>query len=79
MPESAEFQTWYPPAAEAAARAHLARLVRELDVPLIDGRDWMAADDLADGHHLSRDGAAAFTPRLGAAVTVTFSDLKGPP
>lgn len=79
MPESAEFRGWYPPAAAAESRAHLAQLVRELDVPLINARDWMAAEDLADGHHLSRDGAAAFTPRLGAAVAVTFPDLKGSP
>jgi hypothetical protein len=31
---------------------------------------------LADGHHLSRAGAAAFTPRLGPAVAAAFPDLK---
>lgn len=79
MPESSEFRNWYPPEVEAASRAYLAALARDLGTPVIDARGWMADGYLADGHHLSRAGAAAFTPRLGAAVAVAFPDLAGVP
>ena len=72
LPESSEVRSWYPPEVEQAARAHFAALVRELNTPVLDARGWMADEYLADGHHLSRVGAAAFTPRLGAAVAAAF-------
>jgi hypothetical protein len=72
LPESSEFRRWYPPEVETRARAHLAALVSELGVPLIDARGWMDDCYLADGHHLSRIGAARFTPRLGSAIATTF-------
>jgi hypothetical protein len=34
------------------------------DVPLIDARDWCAAEDFHDGFHLTHAGTAAFTRRL---------------
>jgi hypothetical protein len=74
LPESAEFQRRYPVELERAARAHLAGLSRELTVPVIDARDWMDERYLADGFHLSRVGAAAFTVRLGGAVAVSLSE-----
>ncbi len=72
MPESSEFQGWYPPDVERAAREHFVALARQLDVPAIDARDWMSDDQLADGFHLSRTGAGAFTARLGPAVGAAF-------
>ena len=72
LPESAEFQSWYPPEVEKAAQAHLAALSSELAVPVVDARNWMADRDTADGFHLSRVGAAAFTARLGPAVAAAF-------
>jgi hypothetical protein len=68
MPDSAEFRALYPPGVEAAAREHLAGLSRDLAAPVIDTRGWMGAEYLADGFHLSREGAALFTARLGARV-----------
>ena len=72
LPESPEFQSWYPPGVERAAREHFAGIVRELSVPVIDARNWVAEDQLADGHHLSRSGAGAFTARFGRAVSAAF-------
>ncbi len=72
LPESSEFRDWYPPDVEAAARAHLTTLARDLDAPLVDARGWMDDRYVADGHHLSRVGAGEFTPRLGAAIRATF-------
>ena len=79
LPESAEFRGWYPPDVDAAGRKHLCGLSAELGVPVINARDWMADRDLADGHHLSRAGAGAFTARLGPAVAATFLAVGGKP
>jgi len=51
-----------------------ASLSRELNVPVIDARNWMDARYLADGFHLSRVGAAEFTRRLGARVVAEFPE-----
>ena len=75
-PEASEFRGWVPPAVEQMCRTHLAGLCRELDVPLIDGRLWLADGYLVDGFHLSRVGAAEFTRRFGPAVAATFPDLE---
>ncbi|MCS6864712.1 MAG: universal stress protein [Gemmataceae bacterium] len=74
LPESAEYQSWYPPDVEHAACAHLATLCRELGVPVINTRDWMDECYLADGFHLSRIGATLFTARLGPVM----AELLGP-
>ncbi len=79
LPESGEFQSWYPTEVEKSARAHLAGLVRDLGVPVIDARDWVNDDQLADGFHLSRVGAGPFTARLGRAVGTTFPATGGNP
>lgn len=75
LPESTEFRGWYPPEAERLGRDHLAGLCRELGVPLINARVWMPDAVLADGFHLTRDGAADFTRRFGPAVAEIFPDL----
>jgi len=79
LPESSEFRSWYPPEVEEAGRAYLADLSRELDVPVIDARTWMADGYLIDGFHLTRVGAAKFTERLGPAVVAAFPNLGGQP
>lgn len=79
LPESSEFRGRYPAGLDRTARAHLAALSRELAVPVIDARDWMSDDDLADGFHLSRDGAAAFTAKLGPAIAGAFPPSGGTP
>ncbi len=79
LPESVEFQSWYPAPVERAARTHLAGLERDLGVPIINARDWMSDDQLADGFHLSRVGAGSFTERLGLAVGARFPVTGGRP
>ncbi|MBM3982064.1 MAG: hypothetical protein FJ304_17735 [Planctomycetes bacterium] len=78
LPESSEVRGWYTAEAEAAGRAHLAALARDLGAPVIDARQWVADNLLADGHHLSRVGANEFTPRLGAAVCAAFFAKERP-
>ena len=75
MPEATEFRGWMPDYVEGMAQEHLAGLRRELDVPLINAREWMADGYLVDGFHLSKIGAAEFTKRFGPAVSATFPDL----
>lgn len=79
LPESSEFRGWMPPDVERAGQEYLARLCRELDLPLIDARGWMPDASLVDGFHLSRQGAAAFTRRFGPAVADAFPNLGGRP
>jgi hypothetical protein len=65
MPESREFQGWYPPAARAVSARYIDRLSRECRVPVIDARDWCADEDFADGYHLLPPAADRFTEHLG--------------
>jgi len=75
LPEATEFRSWMPPEVDRLAQDHLARLRRELDVPLIDARRWLPDGYLVDGFHLSRVGAVEFTRKFGPAVAATFPDL----
>lgn len=61
-PESERFRGWYAAGACDGVRAELAGF----GVPVWDCWDWMADDDFADGHHLTRDGADRFSRRLRA-------------
>ncbi|MDY3558153.1 DUF1574 domain-containing protein [Gemmata sp. JC673] len=79
LPEASEFRNWYPPEVERSGREHLVTLARELDTPVIDAREWMGDELIADGHHLSRVGAAAFTERLGPVVARAFPAPGGAP
>ena len=54
LPESRMFRSWYTPEAERQAREHLAAMCRDLAIPLINARDWMADDRFVDGFHLTR-------------------------
>lgn len=76
LPESTEFRGWIPPEVEAECREHLAGLCRELDVPLIDARSWLADGFLVDGFHLSRLGATEFSRLFGPAVAAAFPELE---
>jgi hypothetical protein len=79
LPEASEFRGWYPAEVETTAQKHFSALAAELGTPVIDARRWIADRYLADGHHLSRVGAAEFTPRLGPAISAAFPDLKREP
>ncbi|OWK42972.1 hypothetical protein FRUB_02571 [Fimbriiglobus ruber] len=62
MPESPTFRGWYPPAARERIRSYY----RELGVPVFDASDWIGDETMfADGHHLMRHGATAFSERFG--------------
>jgi len=76
LPESQMFQSWYTPAAERQAREHLTAMCRDLAIPLINARGWMADDLFVDGFHLTRRGAAEFTRKLGPAVAATFPEAS---
>lgn len=65
MPEATAFRELYPPGARETATAFLRGLA---DGPVIDAGDWVADDRFADGHHLMRPGAAAFSRRLGPTL-----------
>lgn len=66
MPESATFRSWYPPGAEARANAYLQALSQEFSVPVFDASAWLPdVSYFADGHHLMRHGAEAFSRRFG--------------
>jgi len=69
LPESERFRRWYPPEVEATIQEHRQRLQAELGAEWLDARSWMAETDFVDGFHLSRQGAAAFTQRLGQCLT----------
>ena len=79
LPETREFQQWYPAELERASGSHLAHLSWELDVPVIDARNGMDERFLADGFHLSRVGAAHFTAKLGREVASAFPHPGGAP
>lgn len=74
MPESATFRSWYSTAARDGVAAYLAEL--RAVAPVFDARDWLPADGwYADGHHLMRPGAEAFSRRFGAECVGPW--LKG--
>ncbi len=74
MPESDTFRSWYPPAARDGVASYLAELRQ--DAPVFDARDWLPAETwYADGHHLMRPGAEAFSRRFGAECVGPW--LKG--
>ena len=75
LPESSVFREFTTPAAFVTGDAYLARIRAELDLPLIDARDWAPAADLPDGFHLTQAGAAAFTKRLAPAIDAVFPEL----
>lgn len=79
LPESAAFRAFMPPEAQKLADDYLAKVRTELDVPLIDGREWVCDDYLPDGFHLTQDGAAEFTKKLQPAIAATFPNLGGTP
>ncbi len=64
LPESAQFQRWYPQHVQVQVQQQLTALCGEEGVPLLDTRDWMEEEDFIDGFHLTRPAAARYTQRL---------------
>jgi hypothetical protein len=64
-PEGSDFRSWYPPDALRQVEGWCAGLSQEYGVPVIDARRWLPDAAFLDSHHVLRDGAEAFTRRLG--------------
>ena len=80
MPETPAFRTLYSPAAEANARAHLAGIVNDFGVPVLNARAWDEFEpDLPDHVHLTQGGATRFTRRLQAELPRLFPTVYGAP
>jgi hypothetical protein len=67
-PEGSALRQLYGSGCEERFRDYVTRLGRELDVPVIDTRDWLRDDEFGDREHATRRGAARFTARLGREV-----------
>ena len=64
MPEAPTFQSLYAPGLSGLIVAAIDAIARQNGNALIDARNWLAEEDLYDGHHLFRAGAERFTRRL---------------
>lgn len=64
-PEANDFRAWYGDAGNARWQRWLAEVSTAWQVPVVDGREWVADCGFVDGHHLLGNGADVFTTRLG--------------
>jgi len=63
-PEGSVFRGWYSPEAREGPRRLLENLRAAYGVPVIDATGWLPDEDFTDGHHVTGEGATAFTGRL---------------
>ena len=63
-PEGSSFRAMYPAGTGERFVAAVRRLGDEFGAPLTDARDWLADDDMYDGHHMFKVGAQTFTSQL---------------
>jgi hypothetical protein len=63
-PEGSLFRGWYSPAAREGPRRLLEELRATYGVRVIDATEWLPDDGFTDGHHVTAEGATAFTGRL---------------
>ena len=77
MPEAVEFRALYPPEAVVRVDQFLTRLCQAYGCERVDAREWLPDSAFADGHHLLKPGAAAFTDRLTQDVIVPFFRGRG--
>jgi hypothetical protein len=68
LPDHSAFRACVPPPVEAHATAYLVRLGRELGLPIVDVRDWVADEDFLDLSHCLPRAAGPFTARFGREV-----------
>jgi hypothetical protein len=68
MPEGTTFQALYPRAVEARIDRFLSEVSAEFGCRIADCRLWMPDDAFADGHHLLRAPATAFTERFARGL-----------
>jgi hypothetical protein len=65
MPEGPRLRQAYPEASWDRIWAYLQDLGARSGSPVINAREWIAAEDFADPDHLGPSGARLFTERLG--------------
>ncbi len=65
MPEGPVFRSWYGPGAYEQVRNWIEELRTEFGAEVVDAHLWMDETDFRDSHHLTSQGAAKFTARLG--------------
>lgn len=63
-PEASAFRSLYSPACREGVANLLNRVRTELEVDVIDARDWVGDEHFYDDHHLQSTGARIFTHRL---------------
>jgi hypothetical protein len=68
MPEGTTFRALYPAAVEALVDRFVTDLAAEFGCRVADCRLWMPDEAFADGHHLLRTPAGAFSERLAREV-----------
>jgi hypothetical protein len=68
MPEGSTFHALYPEAVSALIERLLNELATEFGCQVVDCRFWMPDEAFADGHHLLRTPAGAFSDRLAHEV-----------
>jgi len=68
MPEGSTFRALYPKEAAARVDRFVTDLAAEFGCRVADCRLWMPDDAFADGHHLLRAPASAFSERLAREV-----------
>lgn len=76
MPESPVYRSWYPPRARGLLAEYLAGLSAELGVPVVDATDWLPEGSFADGHHMLKSGAKAFSKRFAAESLTPWIDAN---
>lgn len=70
MPEGPYFRAGYPDPVWQQLDPLLDQLQEEYQVPLVNARCWLGEESFFDSHHLSPDGAARFSERLGREVVL---------
>ena len=77
MPESPIFRSWYPDVVRQKLTVYYASLTHEFGTPVFDATDWLADETaFADGHHLMRHGAEAFSERFGKECLKPWLNTK---
>lgn len=68
LPESEQFQQWYPKPVRAQVEQYFSELHQSYGVPIVDTRTWMAEEDFIDGFHLLPRSATRYTQRFGREI-----------
>ena len=67
-PEGPGFRAAYAAGARESFESFVQRFAAELQVEVIDARDWLTDDDFSDSHHPLAGGASKFTARFSREI-----------